>query len=173
MSAVPFSGWTVAPSRTLPLAAPSQRPLVGLRQAALSLVWIPKAPTDLLDFALDPTDWLADSGDMLSSMQVVLPAAQIMGDLVALWAGPLNGMAAVFLAGGQPGTNVTIAVQIETAAGRRHTEQVSVQINAATSAGAVASAPILSGGYGIAPNLLRLADGTFLTDAAGRPFAIS
>lgn len=156
-------GVTVATARTLRLLASSTPPLWGVRLPAIPQSWVPKAPADVLEFALDPRRWLADAGDTLLSVSATVPDPSASSDLTVLWCGKINGLAVVCLAGGQPNTLVPVSLTLHTLQGRRHTEAVMVQINMDSDPGNVPDWPSLADGTPILPNALTDPDGLVLT----------
>ncbi|MBS1026062.1 phage fiber-tail adaptor protein [Gluconobacter cerinus] len=153
-------GVTVASARTLRLLASSTPPLWGVRMPSIRQSWAPKAPADVLEFALDPRRWLEDAGDTLLSVSATVPDPVTSSDLTALWCGKINGLAVVCLAGGQPNTLLPVSLTLHTLQGRRHTEAVTVQINMDSDPDDVPDWPSLEDGTPILPNVL--------TDPAGR-----
>ncbi|WP_062018780.1 phage fiber-tail adaptor protein [Gluconobacter japonicus] len=160
MTDISCPGVTVASARTLRLLASSTPPLWGVRLPSIRQSWAPKAPTDVLEFALDPRRWLADAGDTLVSVSATVPDPVTASDLTALWCGKINGLAVVCLAGGQPNTLVPVSLTLHTLQGRRHTEAVTVQINMDSDPDDVPDWPSLEDDTPILPNAL--------TDPAGR-----
>lgn len=166
-------GVTVATARTLRLRASSTPPLWGVRLPAIPQSWVPKSPTDVLEYALDPVRWLADSGDVLDQITAIVPDRASDADLTVLWAAKVNGLAVVCLAGGLPGTTVPVQVSLKTVSGRQHTERVFVVINADSSAQPVTPGPTLPDGSPIPPNAIRLPDGSILTTDDNRPLLLA
>lgn len=160
MTDISCPGVTVASARTLRLLASSTPPLWGVRLPSIRQSWAPKAPTDVLEFALDPHRWLADAGDTLMSVSATVPDPVTASDLTALWCGKVNGLAVVCLAGGQPNTLVPVSLTLHTLQGRRHTEAVIVQINMDSDPDDVPDWPSLVDGTPILP--------IALTDPVGR-----
>lgn len=163
MTDISCPGVTVASARTLRLLASSTPPLWGVRLPSIRQSWAPKAPADVLEFALDPRRWLADAGDTLLSVSATVPDPVTSSDLTVLWCGKVNGLAVVCLAGGQPNTLVPVSLTLHTLQGRRHTEAVTVQINMDSEPDDVPDWPSLADGTPILPNALTDPDGRVLT----------
>ncbi|MXV43586.1 hypothetical protein GS501_00640 [Saccharibacter sp. 17.LH.SD] len=114
------------------------------------LQWPDKYQSDILDYALDPTLWLKDGGDTLTTMSVIIPPES---GLVLLWWSLINGKAALALAGGNPGATL-INVILTTNAGRRYVAVVTLTIQADTPLIPAPTPPLLPGGYCIPPTSL-------------------
>ncbi|WP_456304221.1 phage fiber-tail adaptor protein [Acetobacter oeni] len=92
----------------------------------------PKSSAALLDYSVDFTGWLTDTGDMIESGGVsatVRTAAGFSYDLAVIWAEPFSGtQAVVMLASGPAGTFQIVNVQVITQQGRTCTQEIIVPI---------------------------------------------
>jgi len=167
MPALPFSGWTPSASRTLMVPAPT--PYRGLLAVRGPLIWPAKAPGDVLDFVLDPSDWLADIDDVLATGVPTLPPPQSDVDLTALWWGPLNGMFVIFLAGGTSGATVTVNVRLAARRGAQCDLAVTLPISTGAAPSSLPTPSVLPNGCPVSPNSIRLSDSSILTLDSGAP----
>ena len=166
--------WKPSPGRSIPVAIP-----VNIRTRALladipQLSWAPKTSADNLDYVVDPTDWLAEVGDILVSVEgKVLTATGIPTDLAVSWASVISGMAVVFLGGGPPGTIQTVNVTMTSSSGRIVTTSVQIAISTATDAAEPQTVPALSSGTPVPPNAMQLGGNRILVVASGAPYIIA
>ncbi|NHO33939.1 phage fiber-tail adaptor protein [Acetobacter fallax] len=95
-----------------------------------------KSSAAILDYSVDFTNWLVDTGDTITSGGVsaaVKTAGGFSYDLAVVWAEPYNGtQAVVMLTSGPAGTFQIVNVQAETEQGRTCTQQIIVPISRTT-----------------------------------------
>ncbi|WP_156809455.1 phage fiber-tail adaptor protein [Saccharibacter floricola] len=133
----------------------------------VSLQWPDKLKSDTLDYALDPSLWLQDGGDLLDAIDVTLPP---QSGLTLLWWGVVEGKAAIALTGGTPGLT-TISVTLFTTAGRQHTLNVTLNVQNDNTT-FLAPVPLrLPGNYCLPPSSLSN-NGTVLTLEDGSPLTL-
>lgn len=161
------SGWLPAPARTIPVPVIASIRFRGLEKYIPSLTWTPKSSIDQLDFTLDPTEWLAGTEDyLLSPIAKVMPSSASV-DIVVLWSSLINGMAVIFLGGGQPEQTYSIQVTLTTRQGRSQVVLVEISITQNSQVSVPETAAILPNGTGIPPNAIQLSDGSILTMESG------
>lgn len=161
---IPSPVWQPAASRIIPITVPANLRLRGLVPEVVALSWVPKSSAEQFDFSLCAGDMLCDTGDYIAKVErVEIPTATGLDtDLTVLWSSVVNGMACVFLGGGQPGTTQTVIVYIRTQQGRHIPQEVLLAINGATSAMVPIPVPALTDGTPVPPNSMRLPDGNIL-----------
>jgi len=167
----PFSGYTAPQSRTV--AVPAMLPRRRLQVASLDLTWPEKSASDILDFVVDPTNWLLEINDRLKSATAAFPAPVLETDFVVLGTSIINGMIVLYVAGGAPLTSVPIVVTMQTVGGRTQAVLVNLLVNGSTGPAVVTLPALLPGGYAVAPNAMILPDGKIATDNSGRPYLIA
>lgn len=120
-----------------------------------------KSSADCLDYAIDFTDWLGNTGDAINTVSVSFPDAQGLSyDLTALWDQIYSDtVVVVMLASGPPRTRQSVVVEITTEQGRTKAATFVVRISNAT----VATDPPDNL---IPTNALSL-NGIYLTDDSG------
>ncbi|WP_259329174.1 hypothetical protein [Acetobacter pasteurianus] len=84
----------------------------------------------------------------------------------------MNGLACVFLGGGEPGTTQTVNVEITTQQGRVISQDVLIAIVSGT-ASAPNPVPTLPNGTPIPPNAIQLPDGVILLADNSQPLLIA
>ncbi|GLH29744.1 hypothetical protein WSS15_23940 [Acetobacter pasteurianus] len=160
---IPSPIWQPAASRVIPIAAPANLRTRGLVPEIVTLSWAPKSSADHFDFSLDLSEILSCTGDYVASVSASVPTATgVAADLAVLWTSIVNGLACVFLGGGEPGTTQTVSVEITTQQGRIISQDVLIAI-----ASGVASTPnpvpTLADGTPVPPNAMRLPDKSILS----------
>jgi hypothetical protein len=110
---------TVSSLRTLTLADYLPREIYGRYLAPVAMRWPTKASADNLDYAVDLTDWLTDTGDTIAQLTVTATACDgtsgpitvtnptFAGSLVTLW-----------LSGGVAGATYRVVFVVTTTGGR-------------------------------------------------------
>ncbi len=95
-----------------------------------------KSSAAVLDYGVDFTDWLVDTGDTIQAGGVsatVTTAAGFPYDLTVVWADVCNGtQAIIMLASGPAGSFQIVNVQAITEQGRTCTQQIIVPVSRAT-----------------------------------------
>ncbi|NHN93459.1 phage fiber-tail adaptor protein [Acetobacter sicerae] len=121
----------------------------------------PKSSADILDYAVDFSSWLADTGDAIEVVSVTYPdTTGLTYDLTDLWADVYQGeIVVIMLASGRPGTKQRVVVTVETVEGRTKAVPIEIKITRATPATDPPS-------NFIPTNALSL-NGTYLTDDTG------
>lgn len=171
----PSPNWQASPARIIEIPTPTNLRGPSLVAVQEALSWSPKSSADVLDYALDPTAWLAGTGDfLLSPISVTVPSSTgLETDLSCLWATNLAGMAVIFMAGGAPGSAQAVNVALQTQQGRRITVSVSIAISSVTNAVPPPPFLVTSSGYGVPPNAMT-ADGQNILSLDGvRPLVIA
>lgn len=177
MIAFASPGWTPSPARTIAIPAPL--PQRGVLTAALPLAWPAKPSSDCLDYVIDPTAWLAEVDDGLAGASVSAPAPASLTDLQVVWCSIISGLVVALVGGGVPGGSVPLLIVLTTIAGRRHLLQVTMPITNDGIATAAELAPQLQlpgipgATVPIAPNAMRLPDGSILTGPTGLPYLLA
>lgn len=103
--------------RTLVLADFQPSASYGVVLAAPALLWPSKQPAETLDYSLDVSAFLADAGDELAQVTVSTSPAN-PGDLAPVLLQVGTGVITAMLAGGQPGTDYGVQIELTTAQGR-------------------------------------------------------
>lgn len=95
-----------------------------------------KSSADVLDYAVDFSAWLADTGDTIETVLVTYPdTTGLTYDLTDLWADAYQGeTVVVMLASGRPGTKQRVVVTVETVEGRTKAVPIEIKITRATPA---------------------------------------
>lgn len=172
MIPLPSPIWQPSISRTLILPAPSL-----LRSAptypSSFLVWPKKNSAENFDFSLDASEVLRGTNDYIAHVSASVTTAQgLPTDLSVSWCSIVNGLACVFLGGGEPGTTQTVNVEITTQQGRIISQDVLIAI-VSGAASAPNPVPTLSDGTPIPPNAMRLPEGSILLADNGQPLLIA
>lgn len=166
--------WQPAASRVIPIAAPANLRTRGLVPEIVTLSWAPKSSADRFDFSLDMSEILSCTGDYVASVSASVPTATGSAtDLAVLWTSIVNGLACVFLGGGQPGTVQTLQVSLTTQQGRVWSAPVSLAITNTLSASGPLAIPTLPDGTPVPPNAMQLPRGGILTLGGSQTRVIS
>lgn len=171
---IPSPTWQPAAARVIPIAAPANLRTRGLVPEIVTLSWAPKSSAEQFDFSLDLSGMLECTGDYAASVLASIPTATGMKtDLTVLWVSIVNGLACVFLGGGQPGTTQTVRVSITTQQGRVIVQDIQLAIDVFSEPATPQPVPTLPDGTPVPPNAIRLPDGSILTDDNGQPYIIA
>lgn len=144
-------------ARTLPVPIDPKTPLQ----------WPDKYQNDTLDYALNPTLWLRDGHDQLTSVTVI---PQPASNLTVLWWGIVEGKAAFALTGGTPGAT-TLTLTLTTLAGRQQTVRSALIIHSDNTPLTPPPPTRLPGAYCIPPSTLS-DNATILTLSTGAPLTL-
>lgn len=124
-----------------------------------------KSSAGVLDYVIDFTSLLTDTGDSIKNQgvtAVVRTSGGRTADLTVMWADTYDGnQAVVMLASGPPGTYQIVNVQVETVQGRTYVQQIIIPVSRVTDAVAppsvaldaitVNGSPITVDGYTMIP----------------------
>ncbi|RCL09353.1 hypothetical protein BJI49_02895 [Acetobacter pasteurianus] len=126
------------------------------------LVWPKKNSAENFDFSLDASEVLRGTNDYIAHVSASVTTAQgLSTDISVSWCSIVNGLACVFLGGGEPGTTQTVNLEITTQQGRVISQDVFIAIVSGV-ASAAKPVPALSDGTPVPPNALRLPDKSIL-----------
>lgn len=171
---IPSPIWQPACARTIAIPEPTNLRARGLVASIIPLSWAPKSSAENFDFSLDASGILCCTNDYIAHVSASVPTAQgLPADLSVSWCSIVNGLACVFLGGGEPGTTQTVNVEITTQQGRVISQDVLIAIvsGLASTANPV---PELSDGTPIPPNAMQTpVDSEILLDDSGRPLLIA
>lgn len=173
---IPSPTWQPAAARVIPMVAPANLRTRGLVPEIVTLSWAPKSSAEQFDFSLDLTGILECTGDYAASVLASIPTATgTATDLTVLWVSIVNGLACVFLGGGQPGTTQTVRVSVTTQQGRVIYQDILLAIDVFSEPAPAQPVPTLPDGTPVPPNAMRLpAALSILTDdQTGLPFIIA
>lgn len=160
---IPSPIWQPACARTIAIPEPTNLRARGLVASIIPLSWAPKSSAENFDFSLDASEILCCTNDYIAHVSASVPTAQgLPADLSVSWCSIVNGLACVFLGGGEPGTTQAVNVEITTQQGRVISQDVLIAIvsGLASTANPV---PELTDGTPVPPNALRLPDNSILT----------
>ncbi|WP_291365389.1 hypothetical protein [Acetobacter sp. UBA5411] len=120
-----------------------------------------KSSADILDYAVDFSAWLADTGDTIETVSVTFPdTTGLTYDLTDLWADVYQGETVVImLASGRPGTKQRVVVTVETTEGRTKAVPIEIKITRAT--------PATDPPNNLIPTNALALNGIYLTDDTG------
>lgn len=159
---IPSPIWQPACARTIVISEPTNLRARGLVASIIPLSWAPKSSAENFDFSLNASEILCCTNDYISHVSAsVLTAQGLPTDLSVSWCSIVNGLACVFLGGGEPGTTQTVNVEITTRQGRLISQDVCIAISSGIGR-APNPVPILSDGTPVPPNALRLPDNFIL-----------
>lgn len=159
---IPSPIWQPACARTIAIPEATNLRARGLVASTILLSWAPKSSAENFDFSLDASKILCCTNDYISHVSAsVLTAQGLPTDLSVSWCSIVNGLACVFLGGGDPGTTQTVNVKITTQQGRVILQDVLIAIANGT-ASAPNPVPTFPDGTPVPPNALRLPDNSIL-----------
>ena len=156
--------WRPSPVRTVVITPPTFIRARGLVQKVMPLSWGLKTSADNLDYYLDASELLCCTKDYIASVTAT-PIASSGGepDVAVSWVSIIDGMAALFLGGGTPGTVQQIQVDMTTQQGRVISQPMLVEIASDGVKADPEPVPTLSDGTPIPPNALLTPDGDVVT----------
>ncbi|ANA12938.1 phage fiber-tail adaptor protein [Acetobacter oryzifermentans] len=166
---VPSPIWQPACARTIAIPEPANLRARGLVASIISISWAPKSSSDNFDFSLDASGILCGTGDYIAQVEASVATSQGRPtDLAVSWCSVVNGLACVFLGGGEPGTTQTVSVEITTQQGRIISQDVLLAIVSGV-ASTPNPVPTLADGTPVPPNAMRDSDASILLDDNGNP----
>ncbi len=126
---IPSPIWQPACARTIVIPEPTNLRARGLVASVISVSWAPKSSAENFDFSLNTSEILCCTNDYIAHVAASVPTAQgLPTDLSVSWCSIVNGLACVFLGGGEPGTTQTVSVEITTQQGRVISQDVLIAI---------------------------------------------
>lgn len=160
---IPSPIWQPACARTIAIPEATNLRARGLVASTILLSWAPKSSAENFDFSLDASEILCCTNDYIAHVSASVPTAQgVPTDLSVSWCSIVNGLACVFLGGGDPGTTQTVNIEITTQQGRVISQDVLIAIASGTIS-APNPVPALSDGTPVPPNAIRLPDSSILS----------
>lgn len=151
--------WQPSAARTVIITPPSFVRARGLVQTVYPLSWGMKSSADNLDYYLDASEVLCCTKDYIARVD----ASVISGDITISWVSVVDGMAALYLGGGTPGTTQCIQVDMHTQQGRIISQPMLIGIDTTVPLTAPETVPRLPDYTAIPPNALTGPDKKILT----------
>lgn len=151
--------WQPSAARTVIITPPSFVRARGLVQTVYPLSWGMKSSADNLDYYLDASEVLCCTKDYIARVD----ASVISGDITISWVSVVDGMAALYLGGGTPGTTQGIQVDMHTQQGRVISQPMLIAIDSTVPLTAPEVVPHLPDCTSIPPNAIQIQGGSILT----------